>query len=320
MAAPEEVIEDAEKVEEIEESEDVQLEDDNDTEGEEADGEETGEPAELEPWEETGEEDNTEKPEKSLKAKKAWKREREAVNEELERLKAENEALKTGRNKDQSSGLKRPDPLDFENDDDYEDAKEAYLIAKVRQEDKKKELERKQQEFHNGIKKGVDKHNERVGDFLEERNVDPEVYRAAESVFIKTLDEFFPGKGEANADYFLSMLGEGSEKIPYFLGRNKTKLAEFRSLLKEDPNGIKAAMFLGRENLRLNGGVSTKPKTKAPKPAKEATGDTTVKTGSASEKALKKKYDEAHKSGNSGLAFSLKRQAKREHKIDTSKW
>lgn len=318
-----EVIEEetAENVEEVDGDGDIQTEDDNDTEGEEEqDGEESEEGAELEPWEITGEEENTEKPEKTLKQKKAWKREKQKVNEELERIKAENEALKAATSNPQPTDLKRPDPLDFEDDESYEDAKEKYLIEKIRREDQAAAIAQRNQKFIDKRKAGVAEHNERVGEFIEEKNINPEIYSNAENVFISALEDAFPKKGELIADDFLSKLGSGSEKIPYFLGRNKAKLAEFREVLKEDPSGIKAGIFLGEENARLRGVATGKQKSKAPKPAKTATGNVNVKTGNANAKNIKKKYDEAFKAGNGALAFSLKRQAKKEHKIDTKDW
>lgn len=310
--------EQAENVEEVEEDGDIQTDDDNDTEGEE-DGEETGEPVELEPWEETGEEEDTEKPEKTLKAKKAWKREKKAVNEELERIKAENEALKAGRNVPQSTELKRPNPLDFDDDDAYEDAKEEYLIKKIKLEEKAAEVKRRNQELINKRKAGVGEHNERVSEFVEEKSINPDVYAQAERTFINAFEKAFPGNGEIVADDYLSKLGTGSEKIPFFFGRNKAKLAEFEGLLKEDPTGIKAAIFLGDENARLRGKTTGKPKSKAPKPAATATGDSTVKTGSQSEKALRKKYNELHSRGEGDKAWDIKVQAKKSG-IDTSEW
>lgn len=312
-----EEIEVGEEIEEVtEETEELETGDEI-SEGEESEEEEV---AELEEWEKTGEEDEKlpDVPvETHIKAKKKWKRREEAKDSEIEQLKAEVEKLKSGGVKT-TEELKRPDPLDFENDDEYEDAREQYILKKIELKNKQQEVERKQQEFASRIKMGVDDHFERVESFVEERNIDRDVYRAAENVFVQTLDEFFPGKGEDNADYFLSMLGEGSEKIPYFLGRNKAKLAEFKNLLKEDPGGIKAAMFLGRENLRLNGGATTKPKTKAPKPAADAAGSAAVK-GTANEKALRKKYNDFHKSGESSKAWDIKVQA-RKLGINTSEW
>lgn len=309
----------AENVEEVEETEDIQTDDDNDTEGEE-DGEESDEKAELEPWEITGEEEDAEKPEKTLKQKKAWKREKAAVNEELEKTKAELEALRTKANTQASTELKRPDRDDYEDDDQYEEDYAQYLLDKVESKKAASKIDEKNKALIDKRNQGIAIHNERVSDFVEEKKINPDVYAAAESTFISAIDDYFPGQGEMIADDFLSKLGEGSEKIPFFLGRNAAKRAEFQALLKEDPTGIKAAMFLGDQNRKLRGATTGKIKSKAPKPAATATGNKNVVVGSATEKGLKKKYDDAHRKGQGSVAMKIKREAKKEHKIDTSKW
>lgn len=314
MSEEQELNEEAENVEELDTV--IEGEEDNSAEGEEGT---EGEVVELEPWEITEEEGDTEKPEKSLKAKKKWKREKAEKDAELEKLKAEVEELKGG-SKTSPTNLKRPKPEDFEDDDAYEDAREKYLLGKIKAEDSQKKVQAKQKAIADSIRAGVDAHNERVGEFVEEKKISPDVYSVAESTFIQSIDEVFKGNGDKAADNLLSKLGKGSEKIPYFLGRNKAKLKEFQELLREDDSGIKAAIFLGDLNRKLRGGATAKPKSKAPKPAATANGDTLVKSDAASEKGLKAKYDKAHKEGNGSLALDIKMQAKREHKIDTSKW
>lgn len=308
--------EQAENVEEVEELGDIPADNDNDTEGEEQ--EEPVDKVELEAWEITGEEENTEKPEKTLKQKKAWKREKQAVNEELERAKAEIETLKA-RGNTQPVELKRPNPLDFETDTEYEDAKEKYLLAIIKQEAAADNTAKRNQVYIDRRTAGVAEHNTRVGDFVEEKKINPDVYGSAENVFISAFEDAYPGKGEAFADDMLSKLGKGSEKVPYFLGRNKAKLAEFKEVLRSDPTGIQAAMFLADQNRKLRGVTAGKQKSKAPKPAATATGDSSVNAGSKSGKALRKKYNDLHAKGEGAKAWDIKKEA-RAAGIDTSEW
>jgi len=292
------------------------------------DGNEIVKVVELEEWEKTGEEpivgEDGKLPdvpvETHIKQKEKWKRKKTAVDDENVKLKAEIEALKARSNGPQSTEPKRPDRDDFEDDDDYQEAKEQYFMDKIELKKNAGRVAERNQAITDRIKTGVDQHNVRVGDFVEEKKINPDVYSNAESNFINAIDEVYPGSGEANADNLLSKLGKGSEKILYFFGRNKTKLNELKELLKEDPSGIKAGMFLGSENVRLGGISAGKQKSKAPKPAATATGDVNAKSDSASGKALKKKYDAAHKAGDGTLAYSIRTTARKEHKIDTSKW
>lgn len=312
-----EATEQADNVEEVEGTGDIQDIDDKDTEGKEEEGETA--PAELEAWEITGGEEETGKPEKSLKAKKKWKRKIAAKDEEIEKAKAEIAALKARGNNQQSTVTARPNPLDFETDEEFEVAREKYLINLLRNEEQAEANVRRNQKIIDRRMAGVAEHNVRVGDFVEGKNIDPDVYSNAESVFIGAFEEAFPGVGEAYADDFLSKLGKGSEKIPFFLGRNKAKLAEFREILKEDTSGIKAAIFLGDQNRKLRGTNTGKPKSKAPKPAATATGDTSVNAGSKSGQALRKKYNDLHAKGKGGDAWNVKKEAKAAG-IDTSEW
>jgi hypothetical protein len=109
-------------------------------------------------------------------------------------------------------------------------------------------------------------------------------------------------------------LGEGSEKVNYYLGRNKAALAKFQNLLMTDKTGIQAAVFLGQEKQRLT--KITKPRSNAPKPATEIRGDEIV-TGAAGR--YKKKYYAAHKKGDTQSAYNAKKEA-RAAGVDVSKW
>ena len=116
-------------------------------------------------------------------------------------------------------------------------------------------------------------------------------------------------------DQLISVLGDGSEKIMYYLGRNKNALNEFKSLLIDDGTGIKASIFLGKLQQRL---LTTKRKTsKAPPPGSDVTGDDAVSTVKAS--TLLKKRKAAIKKGDLQAAYNVKKQAKLAG-VDVSNW
>jgi hypothetical protein len=125
-----------------------------------------------------------------------------------------------------------------------------------------------------------------------------------------------PGQGDNIFENLVSKMGIGSDKVTYFIGRNK---AEFQSKLMSDKTGIEAAIYLGRKLEQFNNSSTTKRKSKAPAPASNANGDVTVKGGSTSGKAFKKKYDALHKAKNGKDAFNVKREAKKAG-VDTSSW
>jgi hypothetical protein len=117
------------------------------------------------------------------------------------------------------------------------------------------------------------------------------------------------------ADQLINSMGEGSEKVQYFLGRNANALNQLTALLVEDPGGVKAAVFLGQQKERL-----TKPKkmkSMAPAPSAENKGDEVIGSGNAAR--LKKAYDKAHSDGKLQNAYDAKKAAKQAG-VDTSKW
>jgi hypothetical protein len=109
-------------------------------------------------------------------------------------------------------------------------------------------------------------------------------------------------------------LGEGSEKVLYFLGNNKNALNELKSSLVDDKSGMRLAIYLGQQKERLT--TPRKKMSRAPAPGTVLKGDG---GGGLKASAAKKKYDAAHKSGKSQDAYTLKKQA-RAAGIDVSKW
>jgi hypothetical protein len=285
------------------------------TEDEEQETEE--EESELEDWmKEDSEEENDEKPVKFLKAKKRLKGVIAEKDDELERLKAENEALK---NKQVSKPveLKRPDPLDFDTDEAYNAALDDYHISLYESRQQQTHTVEKQKEIKRNIQAAADAHYERVETLMKESGISPEKYRSADTKLRQIVEAEFPKRGDIITDNFLGVMGDGSEKVAYYIGNNETARLKFQALLREDPLGIKAAMFLGEQKNRLNNTTQPKKqKSKASPPASNASGD--VKNSSR-EKALKKKYTEAHKKGDGQTAFNAKKEA-RKAGIDVSKW
>lgn len=89
------------------------------------------------------------------------------------------------------------------------------------------------------------------------------------------------------AAYLLDSVGEGAERVGFYLGTNETARSEVLRLLKEDPNGLKAISYMARLATKL------KPKpgkqiSKAPEPDEPVTGDA---VGTASQKKLQEMWD-----------------------------
>lgn len=232
-------------------------------------------------------------------------------NSEIEKLKAELEAAKASSPKtDKLVKPKREDFYESEDPDgDYMDALTDYKIQVNQAEQQARSASeataRQQQEQALEIAKSVDQHYERAVELSAKSGISAEQYQSADRVFREMVESIYPQAGDAIADALISNMGKGSEKVVYNLGVNATKRAELKALLEADKAGLKASIYLGKLTEQL--ASPSKRKTNAPAPAKTTKGDATE---NASLKALKKKYDAAHKSGNDQEAFNLRRKAR----------
>ena len=239
---------------------------------------------------------------------------------ETDDLKAEIERLKN--NQGTAPVKARPTREQFV---DANDPDEAYVDAftdwKLEQNAAKQaasttqaEVKQRQQDRQVQISKGVDQHYERAAQLSNDSGITPEAYQAADLVVRQAVESVFPDGGDAITDALLASIGPGSEKVAFNLGVNAQKRGEFIQLLRDDPSGIKAGIFLGKQSEKLN--APSKRKTNAPKPAATISGD--AKTSSKTS-AAKKKYDAAHSKGNTSEAFNIKRAAKAAG-ADTKTW
>lgn len=265
--------------------------------------------------------DDKPKPEKTLKAKKKLQRKLEVKDSENDELKAEIARLKeskvtpTGK---PTGRPVRPKEEDFDTDEDYEAARETYSddLYDWRQSDKTaKQTETKAQEQKLAeIKEGVEAHFERAEALLETSGISPEKYNAANKAFREEIDSIHPGQGDFLADLFTSRMGQGSEKVLYNIGVNDTAKAEFSKLLRKDPSGIEAAIYLGQKKEQLTN--PKKRKTNAPPPALNVKGDA---TGGKAGGSMKRAYDKAEKTGSAQAMYNAKKEAKKAG-VDVSKW
>jgi hypothetical protein len=279
------------------------------------------EEAVVEPWNETGEGDDL--PDvavgKHIGMKHKYKgkiAKRDDKIEQLERKLAEVES----RTAVTTSPVIKPRPKeeDFDSDTQYQSAFEEWdtarlraIVASERENERTANSTSKQKE---DIKAAVVDHYERVDKFKETSGLSSENLKDRDAVVREAVESIFPGRGDIVTDHIISILGEGSEKVIPFLAVNKPALNEFKALLVEDKQGYKATAFLGKHNGRLNN--PGKPRSNAPKPASNANGDAAP---TQTETALKKKYETAHKKGDSQGAYNA-RQEGRKAGMNVSSW
>lgn len=235
---------------------------------------------------------------------------------EITLLRNEVEALKKGNAQPEPAAQeKRPRSADFDTDEEYEDAVDVWHEKKnesqystfEKSRTDKADVARQVQEREDS----VSGHYERAEKLIEDSGISLEVYKAADTAVRKAVDAIIPNSGDTVVDHMISVLGDGSEKTMYYLGRNKVALNEFRALLSDDPSGLKASVYLGKITEKI-AGSKNKP-SQARKPAANVKGDEVPK---GPEGRFKKQYSEA-KSGQK--KYDIKKAA-RAAGHDTSKW
>lgn len=310
---------------EIEEEEsDLETPEDENSEDEESEEKDdsTKEPKEL--WlEDEGEDDQT-SPDIPLsthiRMRKKLKGRLSDKDDEIETVKAENVKLKASMQQTTDKLPKRPKEDDFATPEEYWAEVELYeddmAIRRHNRITTQQSVESTQKAAEEHVQTSVEEHYNRADDLMEEHKIDPEVFQATDRAVRKAVDAVKPGFGDRIVDQMISILGPGSEKVMFYTGKNDNIVSTFTSLLSDDPSGLKAAAYLGRQQERLLNNTKTKRTSKAPAPASEAPGDTAVNT---KEGTFKKKYLAAHKKGNSQEAYRIRKQA-RVAKMDVSNW
>lgn len=94
-------------------------------------------------------------------------------------------------------------------------------------------------------------------------------YESAERTVRDTLDQL--SADVSVTDLMIAHLGEGSEKVTYYLGRNPDKLNDLVSTLQADPSGMRAMVKLGQLQAKLTQQPAKKKISQAP-PADEPIG------------------------------------------------
>lgn len=244
-------------------------------------------------------------------------------NSEVEELRAEIEALKTApKAAPQPVNTGKPKREDFFDADDpdeaYFDALTDWKLGNQASQNQLKQQEQAQAQQakaqQDAIKEKVDAHYTKAAELIKQNGISEDVYRQADENVRQVMESVAPNMGDTLTDALISRIGPDSEKVMYYLGRNKTKLLEFEKALRSDPSGIEAAVMLGEVKQNLT--APSKRKSNAPTPAPALNGGS---GGNGQEAAWQRKYKEAHKSGNGQKAFNIKREAKKAG-VNTREW
>lgn len=289
-------------------------------EGDETEGEE-GEQEETEDWAKPA--SDTVPVAKHVEMKHKLKAKLQSSDDEIARLRAENEALRSGSHAPQAQKMADAPVMPKMDDPDiaFDDAKFAQRMAEYASDlvdyklasAERNRAQTSQQDQQNAIvQAGLDKHYERAEALVLAGKVTAENYQAADHVVRKAMVEALPQLGEVVLDNLIARLGDGSEKVVYHLGVNPAALGRLKESLKSDPTGFASSIFLGELKAKFTSAVIDKS-SKAPRPDRPLNG--TAKVGANGLHAAYKKSFAAQ----DGKSLSIKREAKAKG-IDTSKW
>ncbi len=305
-----EVVEEVPEVQEVIEQKEEQPEQQEKPEGEETE-------RELEPWEVINEDKETSDnvPLKTLlKTKKKFKLRLSDKDTEIEKLRTENEQLKS---QPVNVKLKRPVEYDFDTDEEYHKALDEYDNQRFNDIENRRIERENIARIKDQNQKAVDSHWERAEELVEKSGIDPDNYKNADAKVRSAMDAIAPKRGDLIVNDIITKMGKGSEKVLFYLGRNESDLAVAQKKLIDDPLGLSLAFHLGGLNKKLS--KPRKQTTNAPSPAPNLNGGGGGDTGTADEKAFKKKYDELSKKGYSQEVYNIKKEAKAAG-VDVSRW
>ena len=191
---------------------------------------------------------------------------------------------------------------------------EKLVEQKLSSREKTQAATTQQQQQERQVQAELDKHYERASELVSSGKVTAENYQAADHNVRKALADVFPnGFSEVVLDNMIARLKNGSEKVIYHLGVNKSALSELVECFKSDPMGFAAATYMGELKAKFNSAPANKL-SQAPKPDKALNG-----TVSVASEGPKKAYDKAEKAGDISGMIAAKRAAKAKG-INSSNW
>lgn len=294
-------------------------------EGADPDGED--EATESEPWMLSDEQASQEEAGQTFtgsdmgKVRRKYQAQVKESKSEIEELRAEIERMKAQGTQPVAMASvqipKRPRSVDFDTDEEYEDAVDAWYDAKtkatVQEATSGQQHTAQQQAAKAAFDTAIDQHYERTSSLAEKHNITAEVMQQADLAVRTAVEQVMPRQGDIVTEQLIASIGEGSEKVMPYVGRSKARTAQLQQALLSDPSGMKAVAFLGK----MSGEVNTPQQrnSRAPKPAKQLQGGASVPV-SAEAKAMKKAYQTAV----SPQAKFDARRAARQAGLDPSDW
>jgi len=247
---------------------------------------------------------------------RATESEAEVVKQENEQLKQRLAQLESGSKPAETLKVPTLEECDYDADVHAQrlaEYSQKLVEQKLKERDNTQAVTAQQLQQKQKIDSEVNKHYERAEALVAQGKISADNFKAAELLVRKAFAESTSMDANLLADYFISVVGEGSEKVIAHLGMSATALSKLKETLKEDPSGMRVAAYLGSLNERFKSATVNKL-SNAPKPDTPLKGTANVTSGSA-----KGAYLKAEKAGDVSGMIAAKRAAKAKG-IDTLNW
>lgn len=227
------------------------------------------------------------------------KKKRQEATSELEKLRAENEALKSGQYKAPQQPVQTqnnlatangypPIPVMYEDGvntpEDYRRAYDNWSQEIRRIDQQRAQAQESTVQAQRQNEERANRLANRAASFISSNKIKADNATNTIQAGIHGLDEVLGVDGAALD--LLDTIGDGSEKLAYYLGRNPDALATAKRLFEEDNRGFKVNTWLANTAFKLNQ-KNTKHISKAPAPDAPLTPDGSSTTAAA----LQAKYD-----------------------------
>lgn len=168
---------------------------------------------------------------------------------------------------------KMPDIYDPGIDGDrakYDQAVKKFLADYTKYQGRHSEAEQAQADYKQIIKAKTETLAKRAATFATENKVS--IDRVAEALELATADIDAAVNLDGALAHLLDTVGDGSERIAYYLGTNESARSQIKAMLKDDPTGLKAIAHMTRLSEKLKP-KQRKQLSKAPEPDQPLQGD-----------------------------------------------
>lgn len=168
----------------------------------------------------------------------------------------------------------------------YDQAIKKWWVKSRETEQRNAQADQQQTEYKRQMEDMTHNLAKRLGKFASEHKIkDERVISAAEKA-TSEIDE--ATKIDGSLAYLLDSVGDGGERVAYYIGTNDAAMTKVKGLLQQDKTGMKAIAEMTRMAERLKPKHSSRT-SKAPAPDTPLKGD----GSSANAKSLQGKYDKA---------------------------